>query len=397
MIISRKHIWLSLTLCFFIALCSIAYFQFATAPAKEPVETLHPVLPISYVKEEYIRCISLEIKVDTGKCLEALASTAYDSYPTADVAAELSSLSSDEKNIWCHETMHYMGWRAFIVEEDVAKAFLHSTDLCDSGMYHGIVEEYLREHGLQGNIEDTVKHVCEDSLAQYPGVNEGVMSLCYHGLGHGLMYITTADLPASLNYCDLLDKEHRDACYGGVFMEYAVSKAVGPLSDTQKNDLSDFSYCQKLSSDQRASCLSRQGSNNIIVTGGDVKAAMKLCLAIEGEDNQTGCFIGVGTNNPGPSRSPVEASQQCKGALEVSTSSYESCINGSVGFIMQMERGITNGAMDFCSVALESMKSYCYRRIGTTLRAWTTTEDERLSLCNTLPLQEAKESCKQGS
>lgn len=395
---TRKNILLCLAFCLLVIASLFAYFYFAGTPAKKPVDVVqHPTHPISYVKEEYIRCTTEE-KTDKAKgdCLNALAQATYGFFPNNEITAQLDSLSYEQKDRWCHETLHYMGWRAFIVEKDIAKAFLNSSDICDSGMYHGIVEEYLREQGLQGNMEDLVKHVCVDSLATFPNLTKGTLGLCHHGLGHGLMYITTADLQKSLDYCDLLDREYTNACYGGVFMEYTASKAVGPLAGNERQDIKDFSYCNDLRDSQKSACLRRQGSNNFIAAGGKVGDAMRMCLSIPGEENQYSCFGGVGTNNPAPSRKNSDAAKSCTEALEVSATSYSACVNESVGFILQMDHGATKGVVEFCDASPEENKDECYRSVGSELAPWTSSEDERKMKCLELQEGTAQQSCVKG-
>lgn len=354
------------------------------------------VKPVSYVKEEYLRCISLQAENhDKGECLNDLAVYAYDSYEIPEVIAELDTLSLDSRLIWCHEIMHYIGWRVYVTEQDIAAAFLQSSELCDSGMYHGVMEEYLRQHGLQADIASLIKNTCVESLKDSPELSEGTISLCYHGLGHGLMYITTADLKRSLDYCDLLEDAASYACYGGAFMEYSANKAVGPLSDKEKPDLSDFNYCSELNEKQKASCLARQGTNNLVVAKGDVGEAMRLCLRISEPDRQ-GCFQAVGANTPTPSRSHADSAEVCKQAIGVATTSYQQCIKGALGFVAQLEHGDPQGMVDFCEVSDESEQRFCYERAGANLVFWLKAGELAEEKCALFPAGMPQEACLYG-
>lgn len=375
-----------------VLLCILFFLLSRTAPQEAAKE----LKPLSYVKEEYMRCIELDEDPKTGECLNELAVYAYDTYGTKRVASEFDSLSYEAKHVWCHEVMHYMGWRAFETEEDIARAFLQSSELCDSGMYHGVMEEYLRQHGLGGDIADIIKNTCARSLASNPDLSDGTLSLCYHGLGHGLMYITTADLRRSLDYCDLLSNADSHACYGGVFMEYAAAKSVGPLSDAQRPDLSDFNYCSELSPKQKTACLSRQGMNNLVVAKGDVGEAMRLCLHIEGQD-QIGCFQAVGANTPTPSRSHADSAIACKSAIGVASSSYEHCITGALGFVAQLELGDPQGMIDFCGATEDAQQISCYEQAGKNLLFWLRSGETIEEKCRLFPEGTAYQMCMKGA
>jgi hypothetical protein len=306
------------------------------------------------------------------------AQYAYDMFGPKVISKELDTLSLQDRNLWCHETMHYVGWKAYQVEQSVSNAFTQASELCDSAMYHGIMEEYLRQNGLEEDIGSLIQNVCTEALKERPDFSLGTKSLCYHGIGHGLMYITTSDLGSSLDYCDVLQDGDRQSCYGGVFMEHTASKQVGPASN--EKDLSDYSYCEALKEHQKIDCYGRQGANNFSFTGGDVKPAMELCLELPLQYQKT-CFEGVGTNNPAPSKTHTQSSIDCHEALDVSSESYEGCITGGLSFVVQLDRGEANGANDFCRATLPEYQEYCYIRMGQQLENWLSEDEQRETKC----------------
>ena len=352
-----------------------------------------PLRSVWSVKDRYLQCIQ---KIDTDEiatCLDELSTLAYDAYPTEEIAMVLDSLSYIQKDHWCHEVMHYMGWKAYIAEGDIAKAFLHSSELCDSGMYHGVMEEFLRREGLSSNLEDLVATSCTDSLSGRPDTSDGLLELCYHGLGHGLMYVTSSDLQASLDYCDVL-KETAPACYSGALMEYVISKELGPLSN--QRDLSDFSYCEDLKEKHRDTCYVRQGLNNYAATRGDLGKAMELCLQVP-EERQVLCFQGVGANNPAPGKAHDSTGSDCRVALDISKEAYISCIEGALGFVTQLEWGKTEGPALFCSAIEDGFKDFCYREIGRVIQPWITETETKEQKCAVLPTKEAQDLCVFGA
>lgn len=337
----------------------------------------------SRVAAEYIHCIGLEDDAVIGQCLNDLAASAYDTLPVGDIAAAMNTLSFEQKDHWCHETMHYLGWRAYEVEGDISQAFLVSSELCDSGMYHGVVERYLRQEGLASDIPAFISNVCEESLEEHPDSSEGTRSLCYHGLGHGLMYITASDLQGSLDLCDTLSQNVGD-CYGGVYMEYAANKEVAPPEGASQKDLSDPTYCQSLSEAQQSSCYGRQGINNLMVTLGDVDEAMRLCEQLP-QKHHYNCFQGVGANTPSPGRSHQNAAEACQDALQVSPTAYQACITGAIGFVIQLDRGEATGAVAFCEHSDPNERAFCYAHAGTVLKEWLREKERIEDACSVVP------------
>ena len=257
--------------------------------------------------------------------------------------------------------MHYMGWRAYEKENSIASAFMNSSELCDSGMYHGVAEGYLRKEGMNGNIGELIKDVCPAALEENPALSEGTKSLCYHGLGHGLMYVTKLSLQTSLDYCDLLGKGANGSCYSGVFMENKLTRNSGVLSTVKSLD--DFEDCLVLKEHQKGACYVTQGMNYLSLANGDVGVAMRSCGNIQ-EQERYNCFIGVGSNTPTPGRSHADSAIACRGALEVSEVAYQACIDGGLGFVAQIERGNPEGAFDFCEATTEKEKGFCFFQMG---------------------------------
>lgn len=348
--------------------------------------------PLETIKSDYISCIGLSGDEIIAQCLDDLSARTYGNYPTKDIAAILDTLTYPQKNHWCHEIMHYMGWKAYSTEGDIADAFLNSSELCDSGMYHGVMEEYLRREGFTTHIEELISTACTDALSDRPDISNGMLALCYHGLGHGLMYVTSSDIERSLEYCDVLEGEAIGDCYGGVFMEYNVSKELGPISN--QRELTDFSYCEGLKEKHRTTCYFRQGLNNFAATG-DVQEAMELCLQVP-EERQLRCFDGVGANNPSPGKSHADAGKDCAGALEISNEAYRSCIRGSLGFVLQLEWGDTNGALQFCNEITDAFKDFCYHETGQAIQPWVTATETSEKKCSVFPTPDAQALCVAG-
>lgn len=349
--------------------------------------------PVTYVATEYIRCIGLTGDKEIGNCLDKLAQYSYDNYSIHDIGVQIDGLTYRQKNRWCHEVMHYLGWKAYQEEGSVAHAFMQALPLCDSGMYHGVMEEYLRQNGMSGNVGELIKSICVDSLAENPDFSEGTKALCYHGLGHGLMYVTASDLGKSLNFCDLLTDKAVGECYTGVFMEYKTSKAIGTLQNDR--DLEDFSQCADLSEHQKSFCFFTQGLNYLSLANGDPAQAMRSCSAVP-EEFRTSCYMGVGANTPSPSKSHADSGRACNATREVSLAAYGACIKGGLSFVAQLDRGDSAGSIAFCSVIDDDMKSYCFTEMGIALKDWMSAGVTTDEVCKDVP-EAYRGACREGN
>lgn len=119
----------------------------------------------------------------------------------------------------CHDIAHDIGHRAYeLFGFSGAMTFSnpdhlsHTSvdDLCAGGYMHGILEElFLHQPELEkepGNICTAIPDVNRDS--------------CFHGVGHGLMFIHKRDLQDSLAACRKInDPTYNSRCFEGVFME----------------------------------------------------------------------------------------------------------------------------------------------------------------------------------
>lgn len=379
----KRHFRIGLAL-LFIAAVGVAFTHMDLFSWSENQE-----LTKQEIQDRYRTCLQEPTETAIGNCMQQLAKNSLIRASVPDFSAAVASLSYQEKNRWCHEVMHYMGWESYDASKSIAQAFMNASELCDSGMYHGIMEQHVRVHGINTNVPAFIHDVCETATADKKSVSAGVISLCYHGIGHGLMFITAHNLQAALDFCDTLENMQAHSCYSGAFMEHTATKAVdGNIT----KDLSDFQYCEDLRPHQHEVCYSRQGANNLQRAGGDVAQAMEYCLSVP-EKRRQPCFIGVGSNTPTPGRSHYDSGSACNAAQTVSENAYTSCILGGAGFVAQLEQGDPQGLVDFCSAIESSHKEFCYTQAGLALTAWITPDTSLAAKCSAFTDQTAQDLC----
>lgn len=345
----------------------------------------------------YIACLDSNDKdIKKGQCLRRLAINAITDYSVEEIDSVIRTIGDSNKRQWCHEFLHYAGWELYKKTQSMFDAFSQASSECDSAMYHGVVEEYINETESSSDPEkftSIIPEVCEEENID-KNLQSGMKALCYHGLGHAFMLITDNSLDESLEYCDSLLVPV--ACYTGVFMENTQSKQVG-----RSNHPSKFNYarenpnypCNILDEKYKDQCYVYKGISNVVQTSGDFKQAFEDCLEADPE-YQDKCFLGVGSNIPGPHWSTQTAGKKCGVALEVSPLAYEQCIYGAMSFIVQLNLGDPKSATEFCEVADENYKDICYRAAGISLGGWITPEETLEKKCKQFKETKAQELCQ---
>lgn len=336
------------------------------------------------LKETYIACLNqAKLPKEKGQCLRKLGLDALKGYSTAEIESEMKTISESSKRQWCHEFMHYVGWGLYQKTHSMLDAFSQAKGECDSGMYHGVVEEYINQAQINYDPEKfitLVQNVCEDNFSN-PDLPSGMRSNCYHGLGHAFMLITENNLNEALKYCDYLSTTH--ACYTGTFMENIGSKQVGRSDHPSKlsYDQNNPDYpCNILDEKYKNQCYIYKGISNVVRTAGDFKKSFKDCLQVTSK-YQEKCFWGVGSDIPGPHWSTQTAAEKCKVALDVSPKAYEQCLYGAMSFVVQLNLGNPKAAVEFCDVADQNYKDICHNAAGISLGGWVTAEETLEKKC----------------
>ncbi|HEY4496894.1 MAG TPA: hypothetical protein VI432_01980 [Candidatus Paceibacterota bacterium] len=348
----------------------------------------------------YNKCADQSISDrEKGECLKNLAETASRAYQLQEIEDGIRNINDSYKLQWCHEFMHYLGWETLSKTKTISKAFELASGLCDSGMYHGIVEEYINQAELSYDPETFTKNIiyetCEESInnSKNPVAIKG---LCYHGLGHAFMFITENKLNNALEYCDRTKSPN--GCYTGAFMENIQTKQIARFSHQkelafQEND-PDYP-CKILNNKYKDTCYLYKGINNLVATGGDVKKAFELCLKVASKYKNI-CFRGTGSNIPGPHETPKGAGEKCLLSLQINKTAYEECIKGAMSFLVQVALGSPEAVAEFCETIKEEQRNLCYAESGDNLNLWVTENETLADKCNKLPTSDAKNLCLNG-
>ncbi len=340
---------------------------------------------------------------EKGDCLKDLGDHTGRNSTPAEIDAIIASLTQSEELAWCHEFLHYAGWGLYKKTKNMSDAFLEANSRCDSGMFHGVVEEYISEASEGKNPEQFVAAVaptaCEGDVAKN-NLLPGVKAICYHGLGHAFMFITANDLLKSLRHCDALADAHSGECYTGAFMENLQSKQVGrlgthPSAYMPKSGDPDYP-CNLLDKKHKEFCYRYIGIAVVVQTKGDFKKAFEHCLKIAPIYQDT-CFWGVGSDIPAPQWSSREAGEKCAVGLEVSEKAYKQCIKGGMAFLVQLNLGNSQAVDEFCGAIRPAYQNLCFQSAGENLRGWVSSDKELAEKCNLFQEKKATVACVHGA
>ena len=196
-----------------------------------------------------------------------------------------------EKKSWglavCHPIAHEIGYEAIEKYADLGEAFQYMTPVCSGGYIHGVLERFFV------NTEKPPVEEAKKACDKYQKDNI-LYKQCVHGIGHGFMFFTRNDLPASLEQCGHFKKDlDKRFCAGGTFMEnFNANRWAGHVSNYVKED--DLFYpCQEQPALYKRECYSYTVDNFLKHEPRNYAGLLKWCLGTE-KNYRTNCFFAAG-------------------------------------------------------------------------------------------------------
>lgn len=171
-------------------------------------------------------------------------------YKLMDIIQKHSSIKLD-----CHDMAHDFGHRAYelygfsgaMTFNDPGKlSNVDTDDICAGGYMHGILEEvFLNQPDLKNNPNSICINVSTNNRDS-----------CFHGVGHGLMFVNERNISDSLTICkNLPDVIYQRRCYEGVFMEMFWGNTNHAGADSLGWDINQpLATCQTADTDQKPDC-----------------------------------------------------------------------------------------------------------------------------------------------
>ncbi len=197
---------------------------------------------------------------------------------------ELSNLMENNPKVLrsCHGLVHEIGHIAF-KKYGFGGAIEFQNDLCGSGYLHGIVEENFSK---VKNVTSTMLSICE-------GFDIPTRDSCYHGVGHGLMFMTDNDIPKSLTYCDLYPEDKFDIrCAEGVYMENFSTDQQTHESEYLNPQIPEFP-CAQQPEKYKSVCYFYAPIYYLSLHENQYTQALDWCASLS--EHQQTCAYGVGS------------------------------------------------------------------------------------------------------
>lgn len=260
----------------------------------------------------------------------------------------------DTRERSCHDGGHEVGY--VLYELYGRDGFSDCTAACQSGCYHGVLEEHLRLTGIK-DLAREAEEICADAAGVF------IRHQCMHGIGHGLMMLHEYRLPEALMACDKIrQKEDQTSCYTGAFMENIVGGLIGPYTDWPRYLTDDPRFpCNAVGERYQWACWFLQTSRMRELLGDDFSEIANQCAALE-PSNQKPCFQSLGRDVGNANHSnPEAAAATCAAIPESDAQAWCTAYAALDGF---WDAAGAEYGLRVCMAATGEAKSACYRTIG---------------------------------
>ena len=212
-------------------------------------------------------------------------------YKVIDTIEGDNALAND-----CHDVAHDIGHKtyemfgfsgAMTFNDPNRLGHTSVDDICAGGYMHGILEAvFLNQPELKSNPEP----IC----LPIPEANRGS---CFHGVGHGLMFVNKRDIPTSLATClSVVGFEDEHRCYEGVWMEMFWGETNHAGADSLGWDPKEpLQKCKEAADTQKPTCFLYAHLGYLRTHRYDFPGAINLCTQYGLNEFDTNfCVKGIG-------------------------------------------------------------------------------------------------------
>jgi plastocyanin len=195
----------------------------------------------------------------------------------------------------CHDMSHDLGHKAYELygfsgamtfSDPQRLSHPSADDICAGGYMHGILEELFLH---QPELKDNPGPIC----AGIPEINR---ASCFHGVGHGLMFVDQRNVTISLSTCRQLKSSDIYRCFEGVWMEMFWG-----LTDHSGGDSLGWTVdkplepCIEAKADEKPTCFLYAHLGYLRTHHADFAGALSLCTNNNLSDaDENFCLKGIG-------------------------------------------------------------------------------------------------------
>lgn len=347
--------------------------------------------PAAFVRRLMNACASAGAP---NACYRQTASYLFGAFGLRDSLALLTQ-NQEQSAVYarCHEVTHYLGRQEFARVNNAPEAYTACDSTCHGGCYHGVLEAHLKTVAGRADLSALNDHFTNLCGAIIDYSRPLLYYECLHGLGHAAMFVTDADLHASLAMCDLLpDKESSDRCYSGVFMENSSSSTNidHPSRFLEADD--PYYPCNALAERYQQLCYRYQSSHFALLAKHDWDEVARLCAGVPVQ-YQTDCFRTIGTNQVGFTRDMRVWVATCD---RMPMAQRTICTQGVISSLTYRFPDNTAKPEEFCLLTKTDLQPACFNQLGTSIKDWTIDLSAQSAWCNQLSSPAFQQWCLQG-
>ncbi len=325
------------------------------------------------------RCATAE---NPHRCRAGLAASLLDSFSAGEIQRAAAAARARGVPLNCHELMHYLGRDSYRRAGSVT-AFAGATPACESGFYHGIIEEFLADR--PGLVEEESGAILVGECLRH-GSPRALNEECYHGVGHALMLLLGNDLPRSLLECDRLFKSsaERRACYGGAFMENALS-VTGDHPSVYRDPSRPLFPCTIFGESYLDQCYFAQGRLLVQRAAGDPREAFRECAGAPYKHREwcyAGASVEVGLDRRLSMRAVADFCVSLRG--EFGDPAATACIDETARKYADPTYEGARSARRFCGVFPTDDRNRCFAALGKYASQWRPPGDDAVEFCRPL-------------
>lgn len=275
---------------------------------------------------------------------------------------------------------------------------------------HTIVIGALLEHGVAALPQIT------ETCKQAPG-GAGAYTMCFHGLGHGVLAFTEYELPKAIELCkktgtaDYNNREYPE-CVGGTIMEM-IAGVHDPVMREEKSKKyfkaddplypCDASFMPK---EAQGICYTyltphlflAAGGNLAYPTPGVFKKAFQYCAKVPISEmaNRMACYGGLGKEftvlgaerdvrivDTLPDEKLREIASWC--ALAEDSQGIMACTSSVLSSLYWGGENPATGAIRYCSVLPVDQQDGCFANLEEIVRTYTHDLLQQKSFCHSIP------------
>ncbi len=274
---------------------------------------------------------------------------------------------------------------------------------------HSVVIGILNEHGEAAL--GAIAKACKEA----PG-GKGAYTMCFHGLGHGVLAYTGYDLEKAVTMCqktgtaEYHNREYQE-CVGGAVMEMIAG--VHDHTAWEKQAPKYFKVTDPLypcdaafmPAEVRSICYIQLTPHLFTAAGGNLgnmtpdvyPTAFSYCNALAvGTDERTSCYSGFGkefvviaqgrdVRDVGSMQEPALQNIKAWCALAHDAPGEIACNGSALESLFWGGENKPDAALTYCSIASGNVQSSCYQELARDIQYYFSGAPQGAALCKRLP------------